>query len=358
MKRLLAACGALALLTPSGAGAATVLTGDRVDGVPVIDRLDVADVPAGRISRFYFRVTDQAAGQGWYVPVLVARGARPGKRLLLTAGIHGDEMNGIDIIHRLFAELDPRAMQGIVVAIPGLNSPGILNATRGFTPGGEASGANLNRLMPGDVHADDVAAVYAGRIWSQLFTGNADAAIDMHTQSRGTVYPMYVFAETAPARRMAGLLRPDIIKLDPGVKGTVENMLNAAGVPSVTLELGGPERFEPEMVRRGLRGVRNVMMDMGILAGVPDLSGPAPYVGDNSVNVFATRGGYSHVLVALGDDVTPGQQVASISDPFGRTVATLTAPIAGRVSSVATSPTREIGDLLVRILAPAPAPVP
>jgi uncharacterized protein len=355
MKRFLSACAMFALLAPHPASAATVLTGDRIDGVAVIEKLDVADVPAGQISRFYFRVTDQAAGQGWYVPVLVARGARPGKRLLLTAAIHGDELNGIDVIHRLFADLDPRAMQGTVVAIPGLNAPGILNATRGFTPGGAASGANLNRLMPGDVHADDVAAVYAGRLWDRLFVGNADVAIDMHTQSRGTVYPMYVFVETDAARRIAELLRPDVIKLDPGVKGTVENTLNPAGVTAVTLELGGPERFEAEMVRRGLRGVRNVMQDMGIVAGAPDMSGPAPYVGAKSVNVVARRGGYARILVALGEDVKAGQTVATISDPFGRVVETLASPVAGRVSSLATAPTREIGDLLVRVLQPAGA---
>jgi len=352
----IAAGAFLASMAPAAVRAETVMTGDRIDGVAVIDRLDVRDVPAGRVSTFYFRVTDQAAGQGWYVPVMVARGARPGKRLLLTAAVHGDELNGVDIIHQLFRDLDPKSMRGTIVAIPGVNAPGILNATRGYTPGGGASGANLNRLMPGDVHSDDVASVYAGRIWSQIFQDNVDVAIDMHTQSRGTIYPMYVFAETDGARHIAELLRPDIIKLDPGVKGTVENMLNAAGATAVTLELGAPERFQTDMVQRGLRGVRNVMIDMGMVQGAADMSGPAPYIGANSVNVFATRGGYAHILVALGDDVAAGQQVATIVDPFGRVSATLTTPIAGRVSSIATAPTREIGDLLVRVLAPAENP--
>jgi hypothetical protein len=99
-----------------------------------------------------------------------------------------------------------------------------------------------------------------------------------------------------------------------------------------------------------------VDFDLGIIAGAPDLSGPAPYVGANSVNVVAMRGGYARVLVALGDTVSAGQHVATISDPFGRTVQTFTTPIAGRVTSIATAPTREIGDLLVRVLAPVAAP--
>jgi predicted deacylase len=357
IRRLFLAAGlaaALAMPAPS-ASAATVLTGDRLDGVPVIERLDVSDAPVGQITRYYFRVLDQASGQGWYVPVLVARGARPGKRLLLTAAIHGDELNGIDVIHQLFAGLDPARMSGTVVAISGLNAPGILNASRNFTPGSGGGGQNLNREMP-DVRSsepagDSVGALYAGRLWSQLFIGNADAAIDLHTQSTGTVYPVYVFAETAAARRMADLIRPDVIKMDAGIKGSVENMLNAAGVPAVTLELGAPLVFDREMVRRGLRGVRNVMIDMGITPGSPDLSGPEPFLGNRSLDVIASRGGYARILVALGDRVKAGQPVATISDPFGRIIAKETAPMDGQVTALATAPTREVGSMLVRILA-------
>lgn len=351
MKALATLAAALGLLVASPAASATQFTGDRIDGVAVIEKLDVADLPAGQISRFYFRVVDQSVGQGWYVPVMVAKGAKPGKKLLLTAGIHGDEYNGIDVIHRLFAGLDPATLSGTVVAVPGLNQPGLLNATRNYSGSVYASPLNLNRQMPGDVHSDEVAEVYAARLWNQIFIGNADQAIDLHTQSRGTLYPIYAFAETAEARRMADMIRPDMIKMDAGVKGTVENMLNAAGVPSVTLELAGPERFDPVAIGRGMTGVRNVMIDMGILPGKPVLEGPDPFVGNLSQDVSAPRGGYAHILVKLGDPITKGQVLATIADPFGRTVATVTAPIGGRALSIGTSPAREIGALLVRILA-------
>jgi predicted deacylase len=340
----------MAILPLAPASAATLLTGDRIDGTPVIEKLDVADLPAGALSRFYFRVTDQSAGQGWYVPVIVAKGARPGPRLLLTAAIHGDELNGIAIIQDLIPTLDLAALKGTIVAVPGLNMPGILAGTRNFGPGQWSAPDNLNRLMPGDVAADDVAKVYAGRLWSRIFQGNADAAVDMHTQSRGSAYPMYVFAETPGARRLAQALRPDMIKYDPGVKGAVETTLNAAGITAVTMELGEADRFDPAMIRRGLKGLRNVMIDLGMTSGAQDLSGPDPYVGNKAVDVTAPRGGYARILVSLGAEVEAGEPVATISDPFGRVVYTATAPVKGRVLSLATAPTREIGSLLVRIL--------
>jgi predicted deacylase len=152
-----------------------------MDGVPVISALDVSDLPSASLSRFYFRATDQAAGQGWYVPVLVAKGAKPGKRLLLTAAVHGDELNGIAVIQDLFKDLDPKQLSGVVIGVPGLNQPGLLQAARGFHPSEGAGTSNLNRKMPGNVNSDDIADVYAGRLWTGLFLGNADLAISIRT---------------------------------------------------------------------------------------------------------------------------------------------------------------------------------
>ena len=350
MKPILALITALLLLCGQAAEAAMIFTGDRIDGVPVIERLDVADAPIGQISRYWFRVSDQSIGQGWYVPVLVARGSKPGKRLLLTAGVHGDELNGIAVIHQLFASLDPKSLSGTVLAVPGLNTPGLLNTTRSYSGSALASQTNLNRLMPGNLASDEVGSVYAARLWNQVFAGNADQAIDLHAQSLGTAYPVYVFAQTAQARRIADMIAPDMIKMDAGAKGSIENTLDDYGIPAVTLELGRPDQFDSQMIARGLRGVRNVMIDMGIASGVPDLSGPTPFIGNRAVDVWAPRGGYATLAVRLGDPVTKGQVVATLADPFGRVTATVTAPTAGRVLSVSTSPTREIGALLVRIL--------
>jgi predicted deacylase len=352
MKRLatlLIASLCLALGT-APAHAATVLTGDRMDGAPVISALDVSDLPSASLSRFYFRVTDQATGQGWYVPVLVAKGARPGKRLLLTAAVHGDELNGIAVIQDLFKDLDPKQLSGVVIGVPGLNPPGLLQGERVFHPSIGSGSSNLNRKMPGDIKGSDISDVFAGRLWTGLFIGNADLAVDLHTQSRGTLYPMYVFAQTPGAKHMAQILRPDVIKLDPGVNGAIENMLNAAGMTAVTLELGAPEVFDPVMIGRALSGLKNLMIDQGMVSGQVSMHGPEPYIGNLTTNVSASRGGYARLMVKIGDKVKKGQVLATISDPFGQVTATVTAPLDGQVLSVATSPLHEIGAMLVRLI--------
>lgn len=353
---LAALCLLPALMPVSMLRAQTVLTGDRIDGTPVIERLDASDLAAGQVHRFWFRVSDNAIGQAWYVPVIVVKGAKTGHRLLLTAGIHGDELNGIDVIHRLVSKIDPAGLSGTIVAVPGLNTPGLLHHTRAFTPGDGVDGANLNRLMPGDSDSNDRANLYAGRLWTQLLRPNADTAIDLHTQSRGTAYPMYVFADSARARAIGELIGPDMIKIDPGVAGSVETEMLKSGVPAITLELERPEMFDRVVIGRAVDGIERVMVDLKML---PPGSAPprqvTPYIGDTLARVGTSRGGYATLLVDLGDAVVKGQEVATIADPFGRIIERLTAPEAGRVSTIATDPLRDPGDTVMRILYTAPA---
>lgn len=352
----LALAVALFAALPAAGLPATALPGepgDRIDGSPVIEKLDVATLPAGK-TRLWLRVDDNDVGQGYYVPIMVVKGARPGPRFLLTAGIHGDELNGIGVIHQLVEGLDPAAMKGTLIAVPGLNAPGLRNSTRAFTGGHNGTGDNLNRLIPRDPHAHgdegNAAKRYAGRLWSRIFIGNTDFAVDLHTQSRGGTYPAYVFVATPTAKRIAMMLRPDSIYVNAGYDGAVEDMLNANAIPAVTYELGGAEVFDNAMIARGLRGVRNVMIDRGMLSGKPDLRDAEPFLGNVVTNVESPRGGWAQVRVTLNQYVNRGDVLAIVTDPFGRTIATLTAPLDARVAGMGTDPRTQPGDMVVRLL--------
>ncbi|WP_343525480.1 succinylglutamate desuccinylase/aspartoacylase family protein [Sphingomonas sp.] len=327
--------------------------GNRIDGSPVIEKLDVAALPPGK-TRLWLRVDDNDIGQGYYVPIVVVKGTQPGPRFLLTAGIHGDELNGIGVIHQLVEGLDPAVMKGTLIAVPGLNAPGLRNSTRAFTGSHHGTGENLNRLIPQDpyAHGDEgnAAQRYARRLWSQLFIGNTDFAIDLHTQSRGGAYPAYVFVATPAAKRIAMMLRPDSAYVNAGINGAVEDMLNANAIPAVTYELGGAEVFDSAMIARGLRGVRNVMIDRGMLPGKPDLRDPEPFLGNVVTNVDSPRGGWAQVRVQLNQYVKKGDVLAIVTDPFGRTIATLTAPLDARVAGMGTDPRTQPGDMVVRLL--------
>jgi predicted deacylase len=312
----------------------------RLDGIPIVDSLDVTSLPAGQTRRLWFRAGDTQIAQHWFVPVIVVKGAKPGPRLLVTAGIHGDELNGISVIHRL-AKTDPKALSGTLVLVPGLNTPALLASSRNFP-----DGSNLNRVMPGE--ASGAAERYAKRLWDGLMRPNADAAVDLHTQSRGTAYVMYAFASTPRTRRMAELVGPDVIKMDTGDKGTVENELTNAGVPAITFELAYPEVFDEPTVLRGLAGMQNLMTEMGMIAGT--VKPTTPYVANRLAVARGNKSGWMTLLVPLGADVKKGQPLATIADAFGSVIETVVAPESGRINTIATDPRRDAGDMVARIV--------
>ena len=92
----------------------TVFTGDVIQGKRVISALDVRDLEPGRKHLFYFQGVQTVTGQHWYVSVMVAKGARPGKRILLTSGVHGDEISPMHTLQTVMNQLDPARMSGTV----------------------------------------------------------------------------------------------------------------------------------------------------------------------------------------------------------------------------------------------------
>ncbi|MBP7916955.1 MAG: succinylglutamate desuccinylase/aspartoacylase family protein [Arenimonas sp.] len=352
MKKILYALALSA--APLSCQAATQFTGDSVDGTPVISRLDVNDLESGKIHRFYLQGAENGVGQHWLVPVLVAKGAKPGKRLGLQAGVHGDELNGTRAIHHVFENLDPKQLSGSVVAVIGANSTGLLANSRYYQLQHDSGGGvDFNRIWPGK--ADGNAAeqqVY--RLFNGIWLGNVDAAIDLHTQSTGTAYPLYIYADyrMAGVRDLAERIPADIIKIDAGEPGAAEQAFNDAGIPSITLEIGAAKSYQPELIRRGVTGIENIMKHYGMLPGKAgrDAKKQGTFVGNETRSIRALQGGFSEVLVALNQDVTSGQLLAVQRNGFGDVVARYTAPFDGRVASIGTDPLREPGALLVRLI--------
>lgn len=355
-KPIVALAVAAAFAAACPAGAQTVLTGDLIQGVPVIERLDVADLEPGA-HRFYFRATEDGIGSYLHVPVMVAKGAEAGPKLFLQAALHGDELQGVRVIQETMAGMDPVALKGTVVAVAGANPTGMRSHTRDFhatTDGGQTT--NLNRVMPGSADGSDTGARFADALWSRLYAGNAEVFLDLHTQSRGTAYPFFIYADrrNEMVDRLVQLIPADQVKDDEGEAGTVETEMVKTGVAAMTVEMGAPKAFDRDMTRRGVQGVRNVMIDLGMIEGEIDMLGVETYFGNDMTSIRADRGGFAETAVGLNEDVTEGQVVARQTNAFGDVIAEYRAPFAGRVLSIGTDPIREPGALLVRLLRQKP----
>lgn len=330
---------------------------DAINGIPIIEKLDLDALPRGHIYRFWFKAVDNSIGQAWHVPVIVNRGAKDGPRLLLNSGTHGDELNGIRVVQRVALSVDPAKLSGTIIGIPGLNTTGLLAANRNFIlsrDGGYTS--DLNRLMPGTENEGDVAARFVGRVWNKVWKGNADYVIDLHTQSRGTAYPVFVWVDprNEKARMIAETLAPDIIKYDPGEKGTAETEFIKQNIPAVTFELGRPNIWQADLINRGVDGLHRVLMKLQMVSEPPVPPAPiaqvTPFLGNESTTLRAKTGGFVELYVGLLDEVQEGQLLARQMNAFGDVVADYKAPHAGKVLSIGDEPVREPGSTIVRLI--------
>ncbi|HSM84213.1 MAG TPA: succinylglutamate desuccinylase/aspartoacylase family protein [Nodosilinea sp.] len=333
----------------------TLYTGDRLQGIPVITNLAVGDLAPGERHRFYFQGVQMGTGQPWLVPVVVAKGHRPGPCMALIAGVHGDEVSGIDAVQRVMAQIDPATLAGTVLAVLGVSRPG-LEYTQSFWPVAQQGGLgiDMNRVWPGDEVGDNAAARHAGLLWNRLLINNVDAVLDYHTITTGSAFTLFLFADLRqPAiRQMAELFPVEQIKDDPGLTGTLETAFVAAGIPALTVEIGEGRRFEPQKIALAVEGSLNVLKHYGLVEG--PLGRTAAEVGtvfgDSLETVRATAGGFLELLVGLRDRTSPGQPVARQRNAFGDIVAEYRASVTGEIAVVARDALCEPGTRIVQIL--------
>jgi predicted deacylase len=164
----------------------TVYTGDVIQGKKVVSALDVNDIEPGQKHFLYFQGVQMPTGQHWYVSVTVAKGAKPGKRVVLTSGVHGDEMSSIHTVQTVMNQLDPAQMSGTVMAVTDVARPAIESMQRRWPNQGRGVDlVDMNREWPGNENGATATSRHAGLLFNRLLRPNADFAIDFHTGTTG-----------------------------------------------------------------------------------------------------------------------------------------------------------------------------
>lgn len=200
---------------------------------------------------------------------MVAKGVNPGKKVLISAGVHRDELSPTDVVQRAFAELDPTKMSGAVVAVLDIGRPAMEQIQRKWpTPVWGGSLLDLNRVWPGREDRN-VAERQGWLVWNRLFKGNVDAALDFHTGATGTDFALFIFADLRKPenRSLAELFPVAQIKDDPGYPGTLETAFVEAGIPAITPEVRGGRSFDRPKIEASVEGVHNVLVHYGVTQG-------------------------------------------------------------------------------------------
>lgn len=305
---------------------------------------NVKDTPPQSICYYWIDLITDGLGVAIRVPVMVARGKEDFPVLGITAAVHGNELNGIPVIQRLFSEIDPTELKGIIVAIPVVNIPSYIRHKRRFN-----DGVDLNHIMPGKADGN-VSQVYAYRFFEK-FVRHMDYLLDLHTASTGRINSYYVRADMKHpiTRKLALLQNAQIIVHNPPSDGTLRGAADAIDIPAITLEVGNPNTFQKKMIKSGLIGVHNVLSYLEMIDDPVEKSENPTVVCQRSYWIYTDVGGLLALHVDLMEEVEQGTLLASIRDIFGNMVKQYYAPEAGIVVGKSVSPVNQAGGRILHL---------
>ena len=292
----------------------------------------IEDYPLATRTDLYVRLFEDGLGNPLVVPFVLVRGAEPGPVLGISAAVHGNELNGVKIIHRLLADVDPNGFRGALLCAPVVNIPAYNAGRREFTDGND-----LNHVFPGKANGPP-AEQYA-RAFVLTFLPAINYLVDIHTASEGRTNTLYVRADllSEETQGLALTTNPQIVLHAKGGDGTLRNAARQRNIPAVTMEVGNPSVFQGEMVSEGEHGVFNIMKKIGMLTGDPEMM-RIPVICSSSSWLRTTGGGLLETRFQLLDHVKTGQLLAETYDPFGRVLQSYHAPHDGIVIGMSANP--------------------
>ncbi|MBD3657281.1 succinylglutamate desuccinylase/aspartoacylase family protein [Marinobacter sp.] len=288
-----------------------------------------AEVPPGTSTRLAWSPAIQIAGLSQPTPVLVINGANPGPTLCLTGAVHGDELNGIEIIRRTVYDVVPEKLAGRVVGIPIVNLPGFQQGTR-YLP----DRRDLNRHFPGSADGS-----LADRIAHSLFESvirHCDMLVDIHTGSlKRTNLPQLRADMNVPAVAdfTRGFDRIAVVH-STGTPGMLRTAAVDAGIRAVTLEAGESHRIQEHQIEAGVNSLTSLMEKQGMISRMFVWGDPEPVYYDSNW-IRAEQGGILFSEVELGDRVTAGQIMGYVADPITNAQHPIRATSKGRVIGMA-----------------------
>jgi predicted deacylase len=281
-------------------------------------------------------------------PVFEAIGARDGPRICLLAGVHGCEYSSIAALVQFMRTLDVSAVAGSILAVPVVSPTSFVARSPFVVP---EDGRNLNRSFPGDPNGS-FTEVLAHHVFSEFVSGS-DVLIDLHGGDMVEALEPFALYDDSPvgerAQRLARAYGLPYVVRDTtdALGGTTSAAAAAAGIPGVVAEAGGCGLLDAAEVERHVRGLRSALRAAGALDGEPDPPPAVQRLVERFLWLRTPTAGWWQTAVSVGETVAAGDRLGAVLDGFGDTVETVTAPEAGVVLFLTTSPAMRADGLLV-----------
>lgn len=302
-------------------------------------------IPVGTSKRLELSVGRTYDYVDMRIPIIVKRGKKDGPKLFISAAIHGDEINGTEIVRRIINSPELKKLSGTLVCVPIVNVFGFNNKSR-YLP----DGRDLNRSFPGSIKgalASRVAYLFNKEIVKKCTHG-----IDLHTATRDRENLPQIRAclSSSETKSLAKAFGAPIV-LDAAVRdGSLREAARRQGISMLLYEAGQSLRFDEEAIRIGVSGILSVMRQIGMLPkkGAVKKKSSIPFA-KSSHWVRAPEGGLLVLAKKLGDKVKKDEVLGMLSDPFGENGVQVKSPVSGIVIGISNLPLTNQGDALFHI---------
>lgn len=280
------------------------------------------------------------------IPIIVERSEIDGPTVLITAGLHGDEINGVEIVRQLISKNINKPKTGTLICIPVVNIFGFLNQTREFP-----DGRDLNRVFPGSKNGS-LASRFAYFLLNEIIP-YVDYAIDFHAggASRFNAPQIRIAPNNDDLKILANVFQAPFTLNSKQISGSFRNSCDKLGVKMLLFEGGKSIDLNPEITKQGVEGTKRILKHLDMLnESLPtEIPQKKSILIDKSTWIRANSSGLFQGLIPIGTYVKKGELLATISDPYGKNEHKVKATNSGYLINVNEAPIVYQGDAIYHI---------
>jgi len=304
------------------------------------------DVGFGESAKLSFSVAKLHTQNKIEVPVIIERSKKPGPTVLITAGIHGDEVNGVEIVRQIIAKGIHKPKRGTIICVPLINVYGFLQMNREFP-----DGRDLNRVFPGS-KIGSLASRVAHKLMTEIVP-HADLILDFHTggADRFNAAQIRIVKHEVVLDELAEAFGSPFIFYSKNIKKSFRNSCYKLGIPMLLFEGGKSFHIDNTITNTGVNGVKRVLHHLEMLHSKFKVSKPKKQAVKilDSKWLRANHSGLFKASVAINAYVEKGDVIGNITDPYGSFNHFIKAPNSGYIFNVNQSPIIYQGDAIFHI---------
>tara|TARA_B110000116_G_scaffold98100_1_gene85382 strand:+ start:758 stop:1708 length:951 start_codon:yes stop_codon:yes gene_type:complete len=301
------------------------------------------EIPKGKRTILDLEIAKLHIGTSVKVPVIVERAKKNGPVILLLAGLHGDETNGVGIIREIMSQKINKPKSGTIICIPVFNIFGYLIQTREFP-----DGRDLNRMFPGTLNGS-LASQFAYQFTKEI-APFIDYVIDFHTGGgeRDNIAQIRCNKDDEKGLELAKIFNPPMIIFSDNIKKSLRDTLHKMGKTILLFEGGKSKELNPTIINEGVNGTKNILIHLGLIDGEISVREYPVFV-SKAKWLRASYSGMFKVIAKNGTFVKKKELLGVIQDPFGEFKKNIYAPFDCHLFCINKTPIVNKGDALFHL---------